>query len=85
MIDTSLINTLLLLTIVGMVGFVLWSVRKSGPATITKLTTTYDNICKDGVNIVIPGGSLINEKLPMIGTLKIPSSDSTIKVDMNCN
>lgn len=85
MIDTSWINTLLLLGILTMIGFVLWSVRKSAPATLTKLTTTYDNICKDGVDVVLPEGSLINKSYPMIGTLKIPMSDSTVKVNVNCD
>lgn len=68
-----------------MVGFVLWSVRKAAPATLTKLTTTYKNICENGANMVIPGGSLINEKLPLIGTLKIPTEDSTINIDLKCD
>ena len=85
MIDTSIINTLLLLSIIGLVGFVIWSVRKSAPATLTKLTTTYDNVCKNGIDVILPEGALINEKLPMIGTLKMPTSDLTVKIDVKCD
>lgn len=85
MIDTSIINTLLLLSIIGLVGFVIWSVRKSAPTTLTKLTTTYDNVCKNGFDVILPEGSLMNESLPSIGTFKMPPSDLTVKVNVNCD
>lgn len=85
MIDTSIINTLLLLSIIGLVGFVIWSVRKSAPAALTKLTTTYDNVCKNGIDVILPKGSLIDDKLPMIGTLTMPTSDLTVKVNVKCD
>ena len=85
MIDTSIINTLLLLSIIGLVGFVIWSVRKSAPATLTKLTTTYDNVCKNGLDMIIPGGSLMNADIPKIGNVKMPPSDVTVKFTVKCD
>ena len=76
--DTSLINTILLLGIVAMIGFVLWFVRNSA-------TTTYDNICKHGIDVTLPEGSLINKNYPVIGTLKIPTSDTVVKVNVKCD
>ena len=83
--DTSLINTLLIVSIVVMVVIILRNVKKSVPATLDDLQKTYGNVCSDGIDVVIPQGSLANKKYPVIGTLEMPPEDTTIKIKINCN
>lgn len=83
--NTSLINTLLIISIVVMAAIILRNVTKSVPITLDKLQKTYDNMCSDGIDVVIPKGSLANKKYPVIGTLEMPTEDTTIKVNINCN
>jgi hypothetical protein len=81
----SFINTLLIISILVMIVLVFKNVTKSVPVTLDKLQKTYDNVCSDGVNVVIPKGSLANKKYPVIGTLEMPTEDTTIKVNIDCN
>ena len=84
MLDTSWINTLILLVIIGLSVTIYLKLKNSPPAQLSKLSTTYENLCSNGLDIVIPAGSLYNKKF-LTSTLKLPNDDATIKVNIDCD
>jgi len=45
---------------------------------------TYTNICKEGIDVVVPAGSLQNKSF--LGTsLTIPQEDVTLKIKVDCD
>ena len=82
---TSPINTLILLAIIGLSVTIYLNIKKSAPGQLSNISKTYENLCSDGLDIAMPAGSLINKSYPVIGTLKIPDSDSNFKININCN
>lgn len=83
--DTSELNTLILLAIIGLSVTIYLNIKKSAPAQLSKLNKTYENLCSDGLNITIPNGSLVDKKYPVIGRLTIPDNDTSIKININCD
>lgn len=84
MLNTSWINTLILLAIIGLSVTIYLNVKNSAPVQLTKLSKTYENLCSDGLDIVIPAGSLYNQNF-LTSTLKLPNNDTTIKVNLDCD
>lgn len=47
---------------------------------------TFDKVCKDGIDVNIPKGSLMKFKMPLGGgTLEVPQSDAMINVPVDCS
>jgi hypothetical protein len=45
---------------------------------------TYTNICKEGIDVVVPAGSLQNKSF-LGTTLKIPQKDVTLNIKVDCD
>lgn len=84
MFDTSLINTIILLIIIGLSISIFIKIKNAVPTDLSKLKTVYNNICSDGIDVNIPAGSLYNQKF-LTSTLKLPESDATLKIKIKCN
>ena len=53
------------------------------PEKTSNVYNTYTNICNEGIDVVVPAGSLQNKKF--VGTtLKIPENDVTLKIKVDC-
>ena len=86
--NTSFINTLLLIGIISMFIVILLRLKKtmqSSPLDYAKIQKTYDNICKEGIPITIPKGKILSSKLPLVGKVVIPDKDATMKIPIECN
>jgi len=85
----SVFNTLVILCILVTVG-ILYSKYKD---KITKLleqsdtaSNTFDKVCKDGIDVNIPKGSLMKFSLPLGGgRIEVPQSDAVINVPVDCS
>lgn len=88
MIDTSFLNTIILLLIIGGIYFLYRNVSSIDvadlPTEYEDVKTKIKNICEKGATINIPEGSLLNKTVA--GTnLKIPMTDANIQFDINCD
>lgn len=84
MLNTSWINTLILLVIIGLSVTIYLNIKKSAPTQLSKLSKTYENLCSNGLDVVIPAGSLFNQKF-LTSTLKLPNDDTTVKINIDCD
>ena len=84
MFDTSLINTIILLIIIGLSISIFIKIKNAVPTDLSKLKTVYNNICSDGIDVNIPAGSLYNQKF-LDKTFKLPESDATLKIKIKCD
>lgn len=88
MINTSWLNTIILISIVSLTIVIYFKIKKTSvglPDDYNKIKKTYDNLCKDGVTVNIPMGEILSKKFPVIGTVTIPEKDASITVPVNCN
>lgn len=54
------------------------------PEKTSNIYNTYTNICDEGIDVVVPAGSLQNKSF--LGTsLTIPQKDVTLKIKVDCN
>ena len=85
----TVINSILIIAIIITLG-VLYSKYKDKIDDLmnqsNKASNTFDKVCKDGIDVNIPKGSLLNMKLGMgLPTLQVPQSDASVHVPLDCS
>ena len=88
MVNTSLLNTIILISIVSMTIVIFFKIKKTStglPSDYNKIKKTYDNLCKDGLTMKIPAGEILSEKYPLIGNVTIPDKNVSVTIPLNCN
>ena len=88
MINTSWLNTIILILIISMTIVIYFKIKKTStglPDDYNKIKKTYDNLCKNGVTINISKGEILSQKYPVLGNVTVPDKDARINIPLNCN